>query len=305
MRLSNGLGIMLYACAAIVGRLPLRALHKLGDLAAWLARLFNVREARVARRNLEIAYPQLGTATRERLLHEVLRGTARGAVETLRFWTRAENANLRFIGEVHGQSLFDAALASGGGLIIAAPHYGNWELLNQWLAARTQITVLFRRPKSPSGEAFLRRVRGRANVRQVPAEGAAVRGLFKALSGGGVVGILPDQQPKAGDGLWAPFFGMEALSMTLLPRLAQRTGATVLFAIAERRCNGVPSPGVRFDIHLIAAPTAIADDDLQAAVAAMNASVQAIAERDPAQYQWTYKRYTLRPAGSGEITPYH
>jgi len=207
-------------------------------------------------------------------------------------------------GTVHGQELFDAALAAGKGLIIAAPHYGNWELLNQWLASRTPITVLYRAPEHPAGEAFLRRVRGRAHVRQVPADGSAVRQLFKTLADSGVVGILPDQQPKVGDGLFAPFCGVQALTMTLLPRLARRTGATVLFAVAERRTETDRNGGTRFDVHLFPADPALRGEDPQAAVAALNASVEAIARRDPAQYQWTYKRYTLRPPESGEGTPY-
>ena len=299
MRLADFAGFLLYAIAAAIGRLPLRALHLLGDAAAWTVGVANLREARVARRNLELAYPRLDAKERARRLRATLRETGRGAFETLRFWTRSERDNLRLIEQVHGQELFDAALASGSGLIVAAPHYGNWELLNQWLASRTPITVVYRRPEHPSGEAFLRRVRGRANVRQVPAEGTAMRQLFKTLAGGGVVGILPDQQPKAGDGEFAPFFGVQALSMTLLPRLAQRTGATVLFVVAER-----VYPGPRFVVRVTPAPAALRDPDPAIAVAAMNAAVQAIAERDPAQYQWTYKRYTLRPPGSGEITPY-
>ncbi|HEY2345329.1 MAG TPA: lauroyl acyltransferase [Xanthomonadaceae bacterium] len=303
MRLSDVAGSVLYLLAALIGRLPMRVLHALGSVTAVLARVLDVREARVARRNLEIVYPQLDPEARALRLRDVLRATFRGLFETLRFWTRRERDNLRFAAAVHGQDLFDAALASGKGLIIAAPHYGNWELLNQWLAARTPITVLYRPPEHPFGEAFLRRVRGRANVRQVPAEGTAMRQLFRTLASGGVVGILPDQQPKAGEGLWAPFFGTQALSMTLLPRLAARTGATVLFAIAER-CETGAASGLRFEVHLIAAPDAVSGDDLPAAVAAMNAAVEAIARRDPAQYQWTYKRYSKRPPGSGEISPY-
>jgi KDO2-lipid IV(A) lauroyltransferase len=299
MRPADIAGSLFYAVAALLGRLPLRMLHRFGDVAAWLSRVLDAREARVAQRNLELVYPQLDGVARGSLLRDVLRTTFRGAFETLRFWTRSERDNLSLIGDVHGQELFDAALASGRGLIIAAPHFGNWELLNQWLAAHTPITVLYRRPKSAAGEAFLRRVRGRANVRQLPAEGAAMRGLFKALSAGGVIGILPDQLPKAGDGVFAPFFGKDALSMTLLPRLAQRTGAPVLFAIAERRYD---RGRTRFDVHLIPAPAALLDPDPQIAVAAMNATVQAIAERDPAQYQWTYKRYGRRPVG--EPDPY-
>ena len=299
MRLSDFTGSLLYLLATIVGRLPLRVLHALGDAVAMLACVANNREARVARRNLELAYPHLDEVARERQLRAVLRETGRAAFETLRFWTRRGSDNLRLIDRVYGQELFDAAIALGKGLIVAAPHYGNWELLNQWLAARTTITVVYRRPEHPSGEAFLRRVRNRTNVRQVPAEGSAMRQVFKALAAGGTVGILPDQQPKAGDGEFAPFFGVSALSMTLLPRLAQKTGATVLFIVAERAY-----PGPHFNVRVTSAPAALLDRNPGIAVTAMNAAVQAIAQRDPAQYQWTYKRYTLRPPGSGEITPY-
>jgi KDO2-lipid IV(A) lauroyltransferase len=128
-----------------------------------------------------------------------------------------------------------------------------------------------------------------------------VRQLFKLLQGGGVVGILPDQQPKAGDGTFAPFFGKQALTMTLLPRLAVRTGAVVLFAYCERIASqGAPA----FALRVEAAPVEIAATDPAVGAAALNTAVERIARRDPAQYQWTYKRYTLRPPGSGEDNPY-
>ncbi|MBS0195012.1 MAG: lauroyl acyltransferase [Proteobacteria bacterium] len=297
-------GFVLYALAMLIGRLPLGVLARLGDGLAWLARKLDVREARVARRNLELIAPQMDSTERKRLRRQVLRTTFRGLFETLRFWTRSESANLRLIRAVHGQELFDAALAAGRGLIVAAPHYGNWELLNQWLASRTPITVLYRPPEHPSGEAFLRRVRGRANVQQVAAGGSAVRGLLKTLAVGGVVGILPDQQPKLGDGVFAPFFGVQALTMTLLPRLARRTGAAVLFAVAERIPTAERIGPARFDVHLFPVAPELSGEDSQAAVVALNAGVETIARRDMAQYQWTYKRYNLRPPESGEGTPY-
>jgi KDO2-lipid IV(A) lauroyltransferase len=164
--------------------------------------------------------------------------------------------------------------------------------------------VLYRAPDSAVGEAFLRRVRavGGARVQQIRAEGPAVRQLFKLLKDGGVAGILPDQQPKAGDGEFAPFFGVPALTMTLLPRLAERTGATVLLAYCER--IGESPAGPQFALRIEPAPAQIASPDPRVAVAALNAAVERIARRDPAQYQWTYKRYTLQPSGRGEDNPY-
>ena len=294
---------LLYALAWTVARLPWPVLRVLADGMAGMWRQLDAREARVARRNLELIRPELDAAAREALLVNILRTTTRQAFETLRLWTRPAARNLRDIVEIHGEDLFDAALSEGRGLIVAAPHMGNWELLNQWLAKKTPLAILYRPPDSAIGEAFLRRVRANVEgeVEQVRAEASGVRTLLKRLQKGGVVGILPDQQPKAGEGEFAPFFGKHALTMTLLGRLANRSGATVLLCWCQRLPgNGPP----KFALHIEAAPSAIADADPQRAVAALNTGVEAVAQRDFAQYQWTYKRYSLRPEGSGEENPY-
>ncbi len=296
---------LLHAFARLIGALPWPWQRRLGDAVAALWQRLDAREARVVRVNLSLAYPELEAAERVQWQRAIMRTTARQAIETLGLWTRPHARNLALLRERHGTELFDAALASGRGLIVAAPHYGNWELLNQWLASRTALAILYRPPDSAVAEAFLNRVRADTDaerVTQIRAEGAAVRQLWKRLSAGGVVGILPDQQPKAGDGEFAPFFGVPALTMSLLGRLAERTGATVLFAYCERLPEDGGAPG--FALRIEAAPEGIADPDPQRACAALNAAVERIARRDPAQYQWTYKRYTLRPSGDGRDNPY-
>ncbi|KAF1014987.1 MAG: Lipid A biosynthesis lauroyltransferase [Stenotrophomonas maltophilia] len=289
-----------YRAAALFNRLPWPVLHGFARLLAWAWIRLDARESRVTRRNLELAYPEVTPAERARLHREVLRSTALQAVETLALWTRPAERNLRrHLRERHGEALYDAALASGKGVIVAAPHFGNWELLNQWLASRGKVAIVYKPPEEEASDAFLQLVRGGDNVQQVRAEGPAVRQLFKVLKEGGATGILPDQQPKAGDGVFVPFFGLQALTMTLVNRLAERTGATVLYGWCERT-----GPGMQFALHVEPADPAVADPDPLVGVAALNAGIERIARRDPAQYQWTYKRYTLRPPGSGEDDPY-
>ena len=294
---------LLYALAWSVARLPWPLLRALADGVAALSIAVNAREARVARRNLELIRPDLDGAAREMLMRDILRTTARQAFETLRLWTRPASRNLAEIAEVHGEARFDAALLEPRGLLVAAPHMGNWELLNQWLAMKTPLAILYRPPESAIGEAFLRRVRANAggDVEQVRAEAAGVRTLLKRLQKGGVVGILPDQQPKAGEGEFAPFFGKQALTMTLLGRLAARSGARVLYCWCER-LPGTSPP--RFALHVEAAADDVGHPEPAHAVAALNAGIEAIAARDFPQYQWTYKRYTLSPPESGEDNPY-
>ncbi len=290
---------LLFAGAWCVGRLPLRVQGWLGDRLGGLSHRTNARECRVARRNLELVMPEQTPAERDALLRAILRHTGRNAVETLRIWTRPRADNLALIAAVHGEHHLQAARAAGRGVIVAAPHHGNLELVIEAMASRAPFALVYRTPETDWGDLFLRRARGGDGITLVPAEANAMRPLWRALQQGGVVGVTPDQQPKLGGGTFAPFFGKQALTATLIPKLAARSGAAVLFVHAARRDDG------RFDLHIAPAPEAVAGEDLDAATAALNAGVEAIARTDLRQYQWTYKRFTLRPPDSGELNPYY
>jgi KDO2-lipid IV(A) lauroyltransferase len=289
---------LLYAAAWCVGRLPLGVQRWLGDVSGAAMRLRDGRESKVARRNLALVAPALDPEAAAALHRDVLKQTGRLGVETLRIWTRPRADNLALVAAVHGEDVLRAALDAGRGVIVAAPHYGNHELVIEWMAARGPFALVYRAPESATGDRFLRLARGGENVVLVPAEASAMRPLLKSLQAGGVVGITPDQQPKEGAGEFAPFFGRPAQTLSLIPRLAARTGAAVLAVYAERRADG------RFDLHVEPMPDALRSDDLPAALAAMNAAVEAIARRDMSQYQWTYKRFSRRPPGSPEPNPY-
>jgi Kdo2-lipid IVA lauroyltransferase/acyltransferase len=286
---------VLYLLLRLLALLPLRVLHGIGS---GLGRLLLWRRGRMVRNtaaNLRIARPQLDGAGQEALLREVMIESGRSVSEIVKVWGAGAERALELVREVRGAALLDAALAAGQGVIIAAPHLGCWELLNYWLCRRTPMAILYRPPRIAAIEGLLRKVRGALAPEQVRADGAGVRILYKRLAAGGTVGILPDQKPRAGEGQFAPFFGREALTMVLLPRLAARTGATVLFAFAERLPRGT---GYR--IHLLPAPPGLADADLGIACHALNQGVQNCVELAFAQYQWQYKRYSA----DGLISPY-
>ncbi|MGB0134341.1 lipid A biosynthesis acyltransferase [Dokdonella sp.] len=288
----------LYAVLWLAGLLPLRILHALGgmlgDVAWWLRR----NERRITEINLRLIETTTESGLGELDPRQVLRESGKSAVEVARIWSGRSGSALRMVREVRGEALLDEALASGKGVIIAAPHLGCWELLSYWLAERTSLAIVYRPPRNPDMESLLIKARGASKVEQVRAEGAGVRSLYRRLAAGGVVGILPDQQPKKGEGEFAPFFGMEALTMVLVPRLAERTGATVLFAFAERLPRGEG-----FRIHVQPASKDISDTDLRVACTAMNRSVEACVRIAPLQYQWHYKRYSIRPT-TADTNPY-
>ena len=284
---------ILYRLLQVVGKLSLPALHRLGTWLGWLLLHTPNSMRRKAKATLSIVITQFEDKTRQSLLKSALNETGKSVLEICRIWSGDPHATLALIREERGTELFDEALRAGKGLIIAAPHLGCWELLNFWLCSRTPIAIAYRPPRQPALEPLLVRARGALAAEQVRAEGAAgVRRLFRRLAEGGVVGILPDQQPKQGEGVFAPFFGTPALTMVLLSRLARRTGARVLFAFAERLPDGAG-----FRLNVLPAPDGVADADLSIAVAAVNRGVEACVRLAPAQYQWHYKRYSIRPPG--------
>jgi KDO2-lipid IV(A) lauroyltransferase len=286
---------LIYLFLRLLALLPLRVLQGIG---AGLGRLLLWRRSRMVHNtaaNLRIARPQLDNAAQAELLRDALVESGKSACEIVKVWGAGAERALDLVREVRGEALLDAALAAGKGVIIAAPHLGCWELLNYWLCRKTPMAILYRPPRIAAIEGLLRKVRGALAPEQVRADGAGVRTLYKRLAAGGTVGILPDQKPRAGEGQFAPFFGRQALTMVLLPRLAARTGATVLFAFAERLPRGA---GYR--IHLLPAPQGIADADLGVACTALNQGVQDCVELAFAQYQWQYKRFSA----NGLISPY-
>lgn len=275
----------------VFGLLPLPVLYALGSVMGqilWWRR--HARERVHTEVNMRIVHPELGDAARDVLVHRCLIETGRAVAEMAAIWGRGAERALELIRDVDGLEQLQAALQSRRGLIIAAPHLGCWELLNYWLSARTDIAVLYAPPRNPEWEPLLVRARGKLAAHHVRADAAGVRTLYKRLAAGGVVGILPDQQPKRGEGEFAPFFGLDANTMVLLPRIAERTGAMVLFAFAERL-----SRGAGFRIRILPAPQGIADEDLRVACTALNRGVEQCVELAFPQYQWTYKRWAERP----------
>ncbi len=290
-------GRLFFLLAGAISLLPLAFLRLSGRALGRLSYRMNTRECHVARRNLQLIYPTDTDGLTERKLRTLLASTGQTVFETLAAWTRPRRRSLKLIRYVHGIGHLQAARAAGKGVLLATPHYGNWELLLQFMAEQGQLSVVYNPPESVHLDSFLYLARNADSVHMVPAEATAMRPLLRALQKGETVGITPDQQPKQGGGEFVPFFGIPALTLSLIAKLAARSGAPVLFSYCERNDDG------SFDVHIDADEPGLRDPDLMAALSVMNLRVQAIAERDFRQYQWSYKRFSIRPDPS-EKNPY-
>lgn len=274
-----------------LGRLPLRLVHALGAGMGWLAYWGSPTYARRMRDNLA----QSGIARNEteyrRLLRASIAEAGKGLLELLVVWGRPYDQVLALVRQCEGWEHVEAARAKGRGIIMLTPHLGCFEISALYYAARHPLTVLYRPPRLRWLRPIMEAGRGRGALTLAPTDVAGVRKLMAALKRGEGIGVLPDQVPGSGEGVWAPFFGRPAYTMTLVGRLAQRSQADVLMVFAERLPKG---KGYRLAFMPLPQPL---DGDPKAAASAMNAAVEALVRRCPAQYLWSYNRYKI-PRGA-------
>lgn len=281
------------------GWLPLSWFQSCGKMLAILARWAKIREYRVAQRNIELCFPSLSATEKAEYVHSALTHTAMNLTELPRLWGVNPNHALKLIREIRGVEYLRTAIGQGSGVIVAAPHLGQWELLNLYLCTQGPMALLYRQPQHSAWEPLLISARGALGAIQIRADASGVRQLFRCLKENMLVGILPDQRPKGGEGEFAPFFGLPCKSMTLLARLANKTGAPVVFGFAER----LPE-AAGFRLHFLPAPEDIDAADPKTAVASLHTGIEACVRLAPQQYQWTYKRFSLQPNGeSTEMYP--
>ncbi len=217
-------------------------------------------------------------------------------MESLRLWLRPADEPLADPVHWQGEELIDDALALGRGLVFLTPHMGSFEVTAQAYAqrfgARRPITVLFRPARYRLLRDLQEAARARPALGTAPASLGGVRQMMRALKRGEAVGLLPDQVPPQGMGVWAPFFGKRAYTMTLAARLAQQSGAPIVLAWCERLPRG---QGFHLRLSRLSEPLPLQGDDaaaLQVAQAAViNRAMEQLILQCPQQYLWGYHRY--------------
>jgi KDO2-lipid IV(A) lauroyltransferase len=250
-------------------------LHFLGGILGWVTFLFSP----TYRRRFLANAAQAGYRFSE--VRRAVAEAGRAVGEAPRLWFGEMPAF-----EWEGLELLEAARAKGRGVVLLTPHLGCFEITAQAIAhSFGPITVLYR----PARKAWLRELvdtaRARPNLATAPTTLAGVRQMLRALKAGGAIGLLPDQVPPQGLGVWARFFGKEAYTMTLPARLVQQTGATVLLIWGERLPRG---RGYRVRVLPFEGELPPRQED---AAAQVNAQMERLVRACPTQYLWGYARY--------------
>ncbi len=221
----------------LISRWPLALLHRLGAALGWLTYALSPSY----RRRFKDQVAQAGVPWSE--ARPAIASAGRMLAELPWLWEGQRGKSLDDWLTWDGAELIAAGLARGRGVIVATPHMGCFEICAQGIAERfttpeSPMTVLYRPARHAAVREIMAGSRERPGLATAPASIAGVRLMLRALRRGEIIGVLPDQVPPEGLGVWAPFFGRPAYTPTLTARLVQQTGATLLLIWGERLAGG-------------------------------------------------------------------
>jgi Kdo2-lipid IVA lauroyltransferase/acyltransferase len=268
---------MLVSLFRLLSGMPLPVLHGLGSVLGWLVYLASPSYRRRMKDNITRA----GYAGS---LSAAISEAGKNILELPFVWC-ARPERVLATAHIQDWEVVQSALDAKRGIIFLTPHLGCFEILAQKVASIVPVTVMYRPPKKSALKPLVEDARARNNLGLAPATMSGVRTLLKTLKQGKLIGILPDQVPQEGEGVWADFFGKPAYTMTLPAKLQQMTGAPIILSYAERLPGGkgFVLRFVRFDDELNGTPAEQAR--------AINAGMEALIARCPSQYFWSYNRY--------------
>jgi len=273
-----------------VSYLPLAWLHAIGTALGWL--VYFVSRSYAARLSENLRQSGLFASEKEyrQLRRAAIVEAGKATVELVAIWFKPDHAVARLVREVRNLALVEAACAGGRGIFVLTPHLGCFELVGFYFGQIMPFTVLYRPPRMRWLEPVMVNGRRRGQVELATTDIAGVRRLLKALRSGKAAGMLPDQAPRWGEGVWARFFDRPALTMTLPNRLRRATDCATFMVFAERLPRGA---GYR--LHIEPLPDSVGDESQ------LNRAVERIISLQPAQYLWSYDRYKIPGGGAADV----
>jgi Kdo2-lipid IVA lauroyltransferase/acyltransferase len=285
--------------AGAVGVLPRSGARAVGaglGAAAWVL-LGRLR--RVGMRNLELAFPEKTEQERKEILRGVYRSLGWQVGEFCKMGGYTAEQASKFI-RYDGLEHYLAARAKGKGVLVLTGHLGAWELSSFYHSLMGYpMSLVIRRLDNPLVDEFVNRIRCLHGNRVIHKDEFA-RGLLSSMHRGETVGILMDTNMTPPQGVFVPYFGVDACTASGLARVALHSGAAVLpgflvWEAAEKKYV------LRFGEELELIRTGDTAADIVANTALFTATIEAYVRRYPEQWLWVHRRWKTRPEGGERV----
>ncbi len=276
--------------------LPLSVAHRIGSVIGTIAFALPNSLKRPLKINIDLCFPDLPDLKRAELGKKSFIEMSKSFTEGGALFTWDSQRILNLVKQISGEEHLRKGFDQGNGVILALPHLGCWEMMSVYCPKHYPFTALYRPLRLEGLDPFIKKARERFGSTLVPTNASGIRSLYKALNNNQMVAILPDQDPGREGSVFAPFFGVTASTMTLVPRLIDKTGAALVYGYAERLPDGKG-----YHIHFLPEDSDFKNLDLKGAATLVNQGVERCVRQLPEQYLWAYKRFKTRPEGEERI----
>lgn len=271
--------------------LPLPLLARVGQLLGTLLYHIGNRRRRIALTNLALCFPELSDSQRQTLAREHFRVLGRSILERSLLWWASPERLSRLI-RVNGAERISTLRDAGRPVILLAPHFVGLDAGGIGIAMRFDSISMYSVQKNPVFDRLLLRGRKRFGDQMLLSRQDGARSSIRAMRSGRPFYYLPDMDFGRRDSVFAPFFGIEAATITGLSRLARAAGAAVVPCITRMLPGG---QGYLVDID--DAWTDFPTSDVSADSARMNTYIESVVRNQPEQYYWVHRRFKTRPPG--------
>lgn len=287
----------------LIGFLPRRLAIGLGLFVGRLGYIFLQRLRKVGIRNLEIAFPEKSEAERIRILKSSFGSLGRVLGEVSQFHKATPKRLEQLVSfdfDPAEQARFEVERAKGRGVILAGPHLGNWEIgVFAYSAIREPLNYLARPMDNPLIEDLVAGIRARFGNRAINKTNS-VSTAMEILRSGGMLGVLPDVNVQEKEGVFVPFFGVQACTTGGVALLARRTNALIV-----PMCTPWDPETGKYSVKhgrlIDAASTDNRHQDVIETTAAMTAAMEEFVRAYPGQWLWIHKRWNTRPEGESSL----
>ena len=273
--------------------LPLPLLAWVGNALGMLLYALGAERRRVAATNLRLCFPQMGERERGALVRAHFRVFARCFLERGILWWGSRERIQRLIRVVGLEYL---KTVQGGPVIVLAPHFVALDVGGSWMTQYVNLVSIYSNQKNPLFHKMLLHGRSRFGQQRLYTRQDGLRPVVKALHDGYPFYYLPDQDLATKDGVFVPFFGVQAATLSTVSRLAKITGAKVVPCISR-----ILPDGAGYEVRFYPAWDSYPTDDIVADTRRVNEFIEQRVREMPEQYFWLHKRFKTRPRGEKKL----
>lgn len=272
--------------------LPLSWIEAPGTFLGWLMYRLAPSRRRVARINIQQAYPEYDEVQIKKLIKASFKSLGISVFEMgLAWW--ASGDYLRAHCDIEGLEHLEQAVAKGKGVIMLTGHFSTLEIGGALLSLYTPLHSVYKRAHNPMFDTFMLYYRSKRLKKLIA--NTNVRDFIKGLRNGYATWYAPDQDFTQHI-VFAPFLGGTATTLISTGKIAQMTGASVVPFFPQRL-----EKGKGYKLVLLPALENFPSGDQYQDAVKVNQALEEMVRRNPEQYAWLHKRFKTQPEGQPSI----